>query len=110
MHVEIGLDRIQHAFWRYFDENHHLYEPQSEYGNVIKDYYSLLDNRLGRIMDIIDSDTLLLVASDHGAKAMKGAFCVNQWLSDIGYLKLKAPFVSRPSASLHVLEYGPVRL
>ena len=26
MFVEIGLDRIQHAYWRYFDEEHHLYE------------------------------------------------------------------------------------
>ncbi len=89
MHVEIGLDRIQHAFWRYMDENHHLYEPDSEFKNVIKDYYKLLDRRLGHIMDIIDNDTLLIVASDHGAKAMKGAFCVNQWLNDIGYLKFK---------------------
>lgn len=89
MHVEIGLDRIQHAFWRYMDEIHHLYEPDSKFRNVIKNYYKLLDKRLGRIMDIIDDDTLLMVVSDHGAKAMKGGFCVNQWLNDIGYLKFK---------------------
>lgn len=27
--VEIGLDRVHHAFWKYFDKNHHLHEPVS---------------------------------------------------------------------------------
>ncbi|MFC2092198.1 alkaline phosphatase family protein [Elusimicrobiota bacterium] len=90
MHVEIGLDRIQHAFWRYLDETHHLHEAFSEYKDVILDYYRLLDERLGRIMELIDEETLLLVVSDHGAKAMKGAFCVNQWLINEGYLKLNS--------------------
>ncbi|MFH1415728.1 MAG: alkaline phosphatase family protein [Elusimicrobiota bacterium] len=89
MHVEIGLDRIQHAFWRYIDETHHLYEADSEFQSVILDYYRLLDRWLGRMMEIIDDDTLLLVVSDHGAKGMKGAFCVNQWLAEIGYLKFR---------------------
>ena len=89
MHVEIGLDRVHHAFWRYFDPSHHLYEPDSEFKNVIPDYYKLLDKWLGRFMDMIDDDTLLIVASDHGAKAMKGAFCVNQWLEKEGYLRFK---------------------
>ncbi|MGM0441387.1 MAG: alkaline phosphatase family protein [Elusimicrobiota bacterium] len=102
MHVEIGLDRVQHAFWRYFDEKHHLYEPDSEYKNVIRDYYKLLDKWLGRIMNIIDEDTLLLVASDHGAKRMKGCFCVNQWLNDIGYLKFKG----KPEEGTRIQEAG----
>ena len=88
MHVEIGLDRIQHAFWRYFDKNHHLYEPDSEYKDVVLDYHVLLDRWLGTIMDMIDDDTLLIITSDHGAKAMKGSICVNQWLSREGYLEL----------------------
>ncbi len=28
--VEIGLDRVHHAFWRYFDPNHHLYPGKGE--------------------------------------------------------------------------------
>jgi len=89
MHVEIGLDRVHHAFWRYFDPAHHLYEPNSEFKNVIPDYYKLLDKWLGKFIELIDEDTLLIVVSDHGAKRMKGAFCVNQWLEKIGYLKFK---------------------
>ena len=31
MVVEMGIDRIHHAFWRYFDKNHRLYEPGNQY-------------------------------------------------------------------------------
>jgi len=32
--VEIGLDRIHHAFWKYFDETHHLYAYTSRIANI----------------------------------------------------------------------------
>ena len=91
MFVEIGLDRIHHAFWKYFDEDHPLHEPGSEFENVVGDYYALLDERVGRLMELVGEDTIIMVASDHGGKAMKGAFCVNSWLEEQGLLKLRKP-------------------
>ena len=91
MFVEIGLDRIHHAFWKYFDESHHLHEPGSEFENVVEDYYVLLDTKVGELLDLIDDDTVVLVASDHGGKPMKGAFCINTWLEEQGLLKLSTP-------------------
>jgi predicted AlkP superfamily phosphohydrolase/phosphomutase len=91
MFVEIGLDRIHHAFWKYFDEDHPLHEPGSEFENVVGDYYALLDERVGRLMELVGDDTIIMVASDHGGKAMKGAFCVNSWLEEQGLLKLRKP-------------------
>lgn len=85
--VEIGLDRIHHAFWKYFDENHHLHEPNSRYKNVIPDYYRLLDRELGKTLKMLDEDTAVMIVSDHGIKAMKGCFAVNQWMIDEGLLK-----------------------
>lgn len=87
--VEIGLDRIQHAFWRYFDEKHHLYEENSPYKNVIKDYYKLLDKNLEELLNLADEDVAIFIVSDHGAKRMKGAFCINEWLIRNNYLFLK---------------------
>jgi len=87
--VEIGLDRIHHAFWKYFDENHHLHEPNSKYKNVIRDYYKLLDREIGKTLKLIDEDTAIAIVSDHGIKRMKGAFAVNQWLIDEGLLKVR---------------------
>jgi len=88
MFVEIGVDRIQHAFWKYYDSRHHLNEPDHKYKNVILDYYKLVDEKIGRILAILDKDTTIFTVSDHGAKPMKGAFCLNEWLIDKGYLVL----------------------
>ncbi|MGD2142107.1 MAG: alkaline phosphatase family protein [Candidatus Bathyarchaeota archaeon] len=91
MFVEIGLDRIHHAFWKYFDENHHLHEPGSEFESVVANYYALLDREVGELLGLLDDDTIVFVASDHGGKAMKGAFCFNSWLEREGLLVLKKP-------------------
>jgi len=91
MFVEIGLDRVHHAFWKYFDEEHHLHTPGSEFETVVEDYYAYLDEKVGELLELIDDDTVVLVASDHGGKRMKGAFCINSWLVDQGLLKLRKP-------------------
>ena len=90
MWVEIGVDRIHHAFWKFFDKGHHLYQPGNRFEGAIRDYYRYIDDRVGQILSLIDSDTAVLVVSDHGAKGMKGAFCINEWLVKEGYLALKA--------------------
>lgn len=89
MFVEIGTDRVQHAFWGYMDPQHHKYEPGNKYENVIRDYYKLIDQGLGELLKKVPEDAVIAVVSDHGAKRMKGAFVVNQWLAEKGYLKLK---------------------
>jgi predicted AlkP superfamily phosphohydrolase/phosphomutase len=87
--VEIGVDRVHHAFWKYYDKAHHLYEPGHPYENVIIDYYKFLDAKIGALLEKVPPDTVVLVISDHGAKRMKGAFCVNEWLIEQGDLVLK---------------------
>lgn len=89
MFVDIGLDRVQHAYWRYFDPAHHLYEPNSPFQSAVKDYYIFLDQQLGEILKIVPDDTYIFVVSDHGAKRMNGAICVNDWLAREGYLVFK---------------------
>jgi predicted AlkP superfamily phosphohydrolase/phosphomutase len=89
MFVEIGVDRVHHAFWKYMDHEHHLYEPGNKYENVILDYYRHLDGKVGELLRRVDEDTVVLVVSDHGAKRMKGAFCVNEWLIEQGDLVIK---------------------
>ena len=88
MYMEIGLDRIQHAFWKYMDLGHRRYEYHERYSKAILEYYIELDQFLGKIIGDAGASDILIV-SDHGAKKMDGAFAVNQWLIDKGYLKLK---------------------
>jgi predicted AlkP superfamily phosphohydrolase/phosphomutase len=89
MFVEIGVDRIQHAFWKYYDKAHHLYVPGNKYEDAIPGYYRYLDAKIAALLAEAGDDTLVLVISDHGAKRMKGAFCVNEWLIEKGDLVLK---------------------
>ncbi|NJL82461.1 MAG: phosphodiesterase [Chloroflexaceae bacterium] len=87
MLVELGLDRVHHAFWKYMDSRHPLHEPGSPLANVIYDYYCHLDRSLGKLLAACE-DATVLVVSDHGAQPLMGGFCLNQWLIQEGYLKL----------------------
>jgi len=89
--VEIGVDRMHHAFWKFMDREHHLYEPGNPFETAIFDYYKFLDENIGRLLKKLDDRTAVLVVSDHGAKRMKGAFCVNDWLIEQGDLVVTEP-------------------
>ncbi len=87
--VEIGLDRIHHGFWKFFDEGHRKYQPGSKYEGAVKDYYLSLDRQVGELLSLVGKDTAVMVVSDHGAKGMRGGICINEWLMERGYLRLK---------------------
>jgi predicted AlkP superfamily phosphohydrolase/phosphomutase len=89
MFVEIGVDRLHHMFWKYYDKGHPRYEPNSKYENAIPDYYKFVDRNIGELLELIDDDTYVITVSDHGTTSMKGAFCINEWLIKEGYLTLK---------------------
>jgi predicted AlkP superfamily phosphohydrolase/phosphomutase len=89
MFVEIGLDRIHHGMWKYWDADHRSHEPGNPYQEAIPDYYRYLDSQLGEVLEMLDDDTIILVVSDHGAKAMEGGFAINEWLRQEGLLVLK---------------------
>jgi predicted AlkP superfamily phosphohydrolase/phosphomutase len=91
MMVEIGLDRMHHAFWRFLDVEHPRHEPNHRYGEAIRSYYIYLDEEIGELLERFDDDTTVLVVSDHGARPMQGAICVNEWLAQEGYLVLEEP-------------------
>jgi len=88
--VDIGLDRVQHGFWQYFDPSHRQFEPGNPYQNVIPDYYLHLDDQIGNILELLDDNTMVLVVSDHGAQRLDGGFCVNEWLVKEGLLVLNS--------------------
>ena len=67
MMVEMGTDRIQHAFWGFFDNRHSMYLPGNKYENVIFDYYKYVDEEIGKTLALLGEDTTVLIVSDHGA-------------------------------------------
>jgi predicted AlkP superfamily phosphohydrolase/phosphomutase len=91
MMVEIGLDRVQHALWRFHDPLHPAYEPSARLGSALRDYYRFLDDEVGQLLEVVDDDVRVAVVSDHGARLMEGGICLNEWLIDEGYLVLREP-------------------
>jgi predicted AlkP superfamily phosphohydrolase/phosphomutase len=89
MHVDMGVDRMHHGFWKYFDATHPKHEPGNPYEHAIRDYYIHLDAQIGERLALLDDDTAVLVVSDHGAKPMVGGICFNEWLVQEGYLVLE---------------------
>ncbi len=100
MMVEIGVDRLHHAFWRHIDPEHPRHEPNNPWQDYGRRYYAALDAHIGSLLEHTDEDTSVLLLSDHGARAMHGGFCINEWLIRQGYLVLKEP-ASGPSSLDH---------
>ena len=89
MMVEMGPDRIQHGFWKFFDADHPRYVPGNPYENAMRDYYVYLDSLVGGLIEAAGKDVAIMVVSDHGAKRMVGGICINEWLMREGYLAVK---------------------
>ncbi|MAG08686.1 hypothetical protein CMO89_04380 [Candidatus Woesearchaeota archaeon] len=87
--VMIGTDRLQHMLWRHFDDTHRRFIKDSPHKDALKDYYIYLDKKLGEIMELLDDDTIIIVASDHGMFKQEGKININNWLAKEGYLVLK---------------------
>jgi predicted AlkP superfamily phosphohydrolase/phosphomutase len=101
--VEIGLDRMHHAFWADLDEQHHRHDPAGRYASAIHDYMRHLDELIGRLLRHADDDTAVLVVSDHGAQRMEGGIRINEWLRREGFLRtLREPDGVTPLAELGV--------
>ena len=98
--VIIGLDRFHHAFWKYYDKEHQKYESGNDFEGEMRKYYKYLDQEVGEILDLVDEDTIIMIVSDHGAKAMKGLVCVNMALENLGLLKFK----SKPKPGTRLLD------
>ena len=105
MMVEMGPDRLNHGIWSFIDPNHPRYEPDNPYKESLREYYRYLDGKIGELLDrFADEDTTVLVVSDHGAKAMVGGLCFNEWLVREGYLTFEGGLPSEitPSNKLSI--------
>ncbi len=89
MMVEMGSDRIHHAFWRFIDPEHKKFEPGNPYEDSVLEYYKVLDDEIQQTLEQLDDDTHVFIVSDHGARPMEGGFAINDWLIDQGLLTLK---------------------
>lgn len=67
-------DRMQHYF---LDDE-----------SALAGYFKHLDEKIGRLLGLVDEKTNILVLSDHGMGRFKKFLYVNKWLIDKGYLNI----------------------
>jgi predicted AlkP superfamily phosphohydrolase/phosphomutase len=86
-------DQVSHMVWHTLDPDHPAYDPVADapYADVIPAIYEELDAMVGKTLDALGPDDLLVVMSDHGFTSWRRAFNLNSWLRDHGYLAVKNP-------------------
>lgn len=89
--VYMFTDRAQHVMWRLIDPKNLIYNPQlaEKYGDTILKAYQKMDEIVGKVMEIMDKDTILMVISDHGFAPFRRGINLNVWLRENGFLTEK---------------------
>jgi predicted AlkP superfamily phosphohydrolase/phosphomutase len=84
-------DRLQHMFWRFLEPDHPANAGQQvdQFKDVIREHYIHLDAIVGKAMERVDPDTLMIVLSDHGMNSFRRGLNLNTWLFENGFLALK---------------------
>lgn len=87
----LGTDRIQHEFWHLLDPTHPQHDPseRQRLGNVVLDFFKQIDASIGRMVEALDDDVVILVMSDHGFGPVRKFVNFNTWLLKEGLLRLK---------------------
>jgi hypothetical protein len=86
-----ATDRIQHMFWRYLEPGHPAARgvQDPEHADAIEKIYRRNDQLVGRTLERLRGDDMLMVISDHGFASFRRGVNLNAWLLEQGYLALK---------------------
>ena len=88
-----SVDQGSHMLMRLLDPKHPLYEANAseKVKNSLKYIYKRMDDALGEALSKVDSNTTLIVLSDHGFAPFTREFNVSSWLLQEGYTALTSP-------------------
>lgn len=90
--VEMGTDRLHHAFFHHFFEGHPRFDPEGAFREIGREYYALVDREIEATLGVFseDDEVDVLIVSDHGARPMLSGIAVNELLRERGFLHLKS--------------------
>ncbi|MBO7542288.1 alkaline phosphatase family protein [bacterium] len=80
----VEMDRLFHFFWK---EN--MTEKKGPYAELFKNHFVFLDGLLGKFLDTLPENSVVMAISDHGFGEVKKDIYVNNYLRDKGYLSVK---------------------
>jgi len=84
------LDRMQHVFFGYFDEESPLFDAKKR--KILIEYYKKIDSILGKTISLLDDNTILIIVSDHGFEYLNKYVGINNILVQGGFAKEKSKF------------------
>ena len=109
MTVFMGTDRIQHFFWNCVDESHPKFE-KTRFTEFVQKYYIKMDKVIGDFIQSADKDTTIIVISDHGFCPVRSEVIVNNYLQELGFLKVKNGKIDLPNSEAISYGYGDIWL
>lgn len=97
MYDLMATDRIQHELWHAWDPSHRAARGRdlSAVRSGFLDFWSRLDDGIGRIEAALPADSSLILMSDHGFGPIEWYVNFNVWLLEQGYIGLKDSFYVR---------------
>ena len=105
-------DMVQHETWRLLDATHPRHDPDeaAAHRGQILDFHRKVDADVGRLLAEVDSDTLVVVMSDHGFGPVHSFFLTNNWLAERGYLAFKQGPLTNAKRALFRLGFTPLQM
>ncbi|HLI07086.1 MAG TPA: alkaline phosphatase family protein [Ktedonobacteraceae bacterium] len=98
--VFVGPDRLQHSLW---DE---IIAPDPK----TTEYYRMLDDALGFVLEQLKPEDSLFVVSDHGFQGISRSFDINEYLYSQGLLKLKSATGRKKASRFATLKHTLLRV
>ena len=91
MVVFFDTDRILHQVWHYLDPTHpwHPANGATDPGEPVWRYFQHLDASIGQLVEEAGDDALVVIMSDHGMGPCHNMIVLNNWLLNVGLLRLK---------------------
>jgi predicted AlkP superfamily phosphohydrolase/phosphomutase len=86
-----GTDRLQHEMWNLLDPEHPLHDKAlaQKFVPRIEEYYSMIDKRVGQLVDKLGPEGITFIISDHGFGPTYYLIDQNSWLLREGFIVLK---------------------
>jgi len=105
-------DMVQHETWRLLDPHHPRYDSEEAAAQRerILAFHRKVDADVGRLLAEIDSDTLVVVMSDHGFGPVHSFFLTNNWLASMGLLQFKHSSWTTFKKALFRLGFTPLQM
>ncbi len=80
-------DPLQHAVYWYLDKKSQFFNEEKY--QIAQNFYRSLDNNIGKLLEILNEDTLKIIISDHGFCSVYKTININNFLIRNGFMTLK---------------------